>query len=131
MHCKQTSNIAALTISKSCTTNINMTNSNQRIQLYTDEEAMAAGAKMITKYMKAVGILAGSVHLDNPITNSIKTNPTLKRLLGEFNEIEIECLESLLKGTSVNEPYGLESVLNKFTSGKCTKWMPFCLLCLY
>jgi len=40
MHCKQTSNIAALTISKSCTANINMTNSNQRIQLYTDEEAM-------------------------------------------------------------------------------------------
>ena len=107
-----------------------MTKSNQRIQLYTDKEAMAAGAKMITNYMKAVGILAGSVHLDNPITNSIKINPTLKRLLGEFNEIDIECLESLLKETSVNGPYGLESVLNKFTSGKCTKWMPFCLLCL-
>ena len=43
MHCKQTSNIAAPTISKSCTTNINMTNSNQRIKLYTNEEAMAAG----------------------------------------------------------------------------------------
>ena len=92
---------------------------------------MAAGAEMIKKHMKGVGILAGSGHLDNPITNSIKTNPTLKRLLGEFKEIDIECLESLLKGTSVNEPYGLESVLNKFTSGKCTKWMPFCLLCLY
>ena len=37
-----------------------MTNSNQRIQLYTDEEAMlAAGAEMISKkHMKAVGILA-------------------------------------------------------------------------
>ena len=71
MHCKQTSNIAAPTISKSCTTNHqNMTNSNQRIQLYTDEEAMlAAGAEMISKkHMKAVGILApGSGHLDNPI----------------------------------------------------------------
>ena len=76
-----------------------MTNSNQRIQLYTDEEAMAAGAKMITNYMKAVGILAGSVHLDNPITNSIKINPTLKRLLGEFNEIDIECLENISQWT--------------------------------
>ena len=52
--------------------------------------------------MKAVGILAGSGHLDNPITNSIKTNPTLKRLLGEFDEIDIECLESLLKEKVVN-----------------------------
>ena len=89
---------------------------------------MAAGAQMITKYMKAVGILAGSVHLDNPITNSIKTNPTLKRLLCEFDEIDIECLESLLKEKAVNGTYGLESVLNKFTSGKCTKRMPFSLV---
>ena len=66
---------------------------------------MAAGAEMTKKFMKAVGILAGSVHLDIPITNSIKTNPTLERLLGEFNEIDIECLESLLKETSVNGPY--------------------------
>ena len=86
---------------------------------------MAAGAEMTKKFMKAVGILAGSGHLDNPM-KSIKTNPTLKRLLSDFDEIDIECLESLLKGTSVNEPYGLESVLNKFMSGKCTKWMPFC-----
>ena len=66
-----------------------MTNSNQRIQLYTDEEAMAAGAEMTKKFMKAVvGILAGSGHFDNPI-NSIKTNPTLKRLLCKFDEIDI------------------------------------------
>ena len=58
---------------------------------------MAAGAKMITKYMKAVGILAGSVHLDNPITNSIKTNPTLKRLLGEFNEIAMKLISNAWK----------------------------------
>ena len=32
---------------------------------------MAAGAEMIKKHMKGVGILAGSGHLDNPITNSI------------------------------------------------------------
>ena len=92
---------------------------------------MTAGAQMITKYMKAVGTLTGSAHLDNPITNSIKTNPILKHLLSEeVKEIDIECLESLLR-ESVNESYGLESVLNKFTSGKCTKWTPFCCLCLY
>ena len=52
-----------------------MTNSYQRIKLYTDEdEAMAAGAEMIEKHMKGIGILEGSCHLDNPITNSIKSN---------------------------------------------------------
>ena len=75
---------------------------------------MAAGAEMIEKHMKAVGILAGSGHLDNPITNSIKTNPTLKRhLFCEFDDIDIECLCSLLKEKAVNGTYGLESVLNK------------------
>ena len=102
MHCKQTSNIVALTISKSCTTNINMTNSNQTMQLYTDEEAMAAGAKNIKKYMKAVGFLAGSTHLDNLFDNRDKTDLTLKRLLDEFNDIEIECLKSLLNETPVD-----------------------------
>ena len=74
---------------------------------------MAAGAVMIQKLMKAVGILTGSGHLDNPIPNSIKTNPTLKRLLGELHEIDIEYLESLLKEKAVNATYGLESALNK------------------
>ena len=60
---------------------------------------MAAGAVMIQKLMKAVGILTGSGHLDNPIPNSIKTNPTLERLLGAFNEIDIECLENISQWT--------------------------------
>ena len=78
-----------------------------------------AAIKFLATMMKGTGILAVARSLDEP--KSIRTNPKLDRHFCECTEIEAKLLENLLRHGGANHDYGILSVVEKYTLGKCMK----------
>ena len=80
---------------------------------------MDAGATRIKKFVKGLGILAGRGCLDNPI-ESIKSNPEFAPYFHDFTDFELQCVDSLLTYDATEPVNGVQAVIEKALSGKCT-----------